>query len=163
MYFTRKSIMLLWKYLLVMESQVSKSGSHIVIQERDVLYPKRTKYSKYHKGRCSRCRKPYGTQLGFGRYGTKSCKAGRLSSQAIEAVHQATIGQFHLHADLPFTGKPAEVRMGRGKGNPTGWIACVSTGQIPFEMDGVSLSNARQAITLAAHKPCLSTMFVQWS
>nr|YP_006291821.1 ribosomal protein L16 [Daucus carota subsp. sativus]AEY81139.1 ribosomal protein L16 [Daucus carota subsp. sativus] len=52
---------------------------------------------------------------------------------------------------------------GRGKGNPTGWIARVSTGQILFEMDGVSLSNARQAATLAAHKPCSSTKFVQWS
>ncbi|XP_047340087.1 60S ribosomal protein L16, mitochondrial [Impatiens glandulifera] len=60
-------------------------------------------------------------------------------------------------ADLPITGKPTEVRMGRGKGNPTGWIARVSTGQILFEMDGVSLSNARQAATLAAHKPCSST------
>ncbi|KAL5736307.1 hypothetical protein ACOSQ2_031095 [Xanthoceras sorbifolium] len=56
-----------------------------------------------------------------------------------------------------------ERRMGKGKGNPTGWIARVSTGQIPFEMDGVSLSNVRQAATLAAHKPCLSTKFVQWS
>ncbi|GJU46403.1 ribosomal protein S3 [Tanacetum coccineum] len=64
---------------------------------------------------------------------------------------------------LPITGKPTEVRMGRGKGNPAGWIARVSTGQIPFEMDGVSLSNARQAATLAAHKLCASTKFVQWS
>ncbi|GJZ03285.1 ribosomal protein L16 [Tanacetum coccineum] len=55
-------------------------------------------------------------------------------------------------ADLPITGKPTEVRMGRGKGNPAGWIARVSTGQIPFEMDGVSLSNARQAAILATHK-----------
>ncbi|KAJ4952015.1 hypothetical protein NE237_028847 [Protea cynaroides] len=105
--------------------------------------------------------------------------AGRLSYRAIEAARRATIGQFHramsgqsrrngkiwvrVLADLPITGKPTEVRMGRGKGNPTGWIARVSTGQIPFEMDGVSLSNARQAATLAAHKPCSSTKFVQWS
>ncbi|KAM7249166.1 hypothetical protein ACFE04_019746 [Oxalis oulophora] len=121
-------------------------------------------------GRCSRGCKPDGTQLGFGRYGTKSCKAGRLSYRAIEAARRAIIGQFHramsgqfrrngkiwvrVLADLPITGKPTEVRMGRGKGNPTGWIARVSTGQIPFEIDGVSLSNARQAATLAAHKPC---------
>ncbi|KAL4197697.1 hypothetical protein AMTRI_Chr04g252420 [Amborella trichopoda] len=58
-------------------------------------------------------------------------------------------------ADLLITSKPTEVRMGRGKGNPTG--------QIPFEMDGVSLSNARQAATLAAHKLCSSAKFVQWS
>ncbi|XP_065857288.1 small ribosomal subunit protein uS3m-like [Euphorbia lathyris] len=130
-------------------------------------------------GRCSRGCKLDGTQLGFGRYGTKSCKAGRLSYRAIEAARRAIIGQFHramsgqfrrngkiwvrVLADLPITGKPTEVRMGRGKGNPTGWIARVSTGQIPFEMDGVSLSNARQAATLAAHKPCSSTKFVQWS
>ncbi|KAI3664381.1 hypothetical protein L1987_89878 [Smallanthus sonchifolius] len=76
-------------------------------------------------------------------------------------------GQFRINgkiwvrvlADLPITGKPTEVRMGRGKGNPTGWIARVPTGQIPFEMDDVSLSNARQAATLAAHKLCSSTKF----
>jgi len=68
-----------------------------------------------------------------------------------------------VFADIPITGKPTKVRMGRGKGNPTGWIARVSTGQVLFEMDGVSLSNARQAATLAAHKPCSSTKFVQWS
>nr|YP_003587232.1 ribosomal protein L16 [Citrullus lanatus]ACV96644.1 ribosomal protein L16 [Citrullus lanatus] len=136
-----------------------------------MLYPKRTKYSKYRKGRCSRGCKPDGTQLGFGRYGIQSCRAGRLSYRAIEAARRAIIGQFRrngkiwvrVFADLPITGKPTEVRMGRGKGNPTGWIARVSTGQILFEMDGVSLSNARQAATLAAHKPCSSTKFVQWS
>ncbi|PHT58613.1 60S ribosomal protein L16, mitochondrial [Capsicum baccatum] len=66
-------------------------------------------------------------------------------------------------ADIPIIGKPTEVRMGRGKGNPTGWIARVSRGKILFEMDGMSLSNARQAATLAAHKLCSSTKFVQWS
>nr|YP_009306114.1 ribosomal protein L16 [Corchorus capsularis]AOO95951.1 ribosomal protein L16 [Corchorus capsularis] len=179
MYLTRKSIMLLRKYPLVTEYQVSKCGFLIVKKRGDVLYPKRTKYSKYRKGRCSRGYKPDGTKLSFGRYGTKSGKAGRLSYRAIEAARRAIIGQFHramsgqfrrngkiwvrVLADLPITGKPTEVRMGRGKGNPTGWIARVSTGQIPFEMDGVSLSNARQAATLAAHKPCSSTKFVQWS
>lgn len=132
-----------------------------------------------HRMGHSRGCKPDGTQLGFGRYGIKSCRAGRLSYRAIEAARRAIIGQFHramsgqfrrngkiwvrVFADLPITGKPTEVRMGRGKGNPTGWIARVSTGQILFEMDGVSLSNARQAATLAAHKLCLSTKFVQWS
>ena len=144
-----------------------------------MLYPKRTKFRKYRKGGCSRRIFTDGTQLGFGRYGFKSCRAGRLSYRAIEAARRAIIGQFHramsgqlqrngkiwvrVLADLPITGKPTEVRMGRGKGNPTGWIARVSTGQIPFEMDGVSLSNARQAATLAAHKPCSSTKFVRWS
>ncbi|KAJ0078906.1 hypothetical protein Patl1_23456 [Pistacia atlantica] len=63
----------------------------------------------------------------------------------------------------PYYRETTKVRMGRGKGNPTGWIARVSTGQILFEMDGATLSNARQAATLAAHKPCSSTKFVQWS
>ncbi|KAL3534693.1 hypothetical protein ACH5RR_003154 [Cinchona calisaya] len=124
-------------------------------------------------GRCSRRCKPDGTQLGFGRYGTKSCRAGCLSYRAIEAARRAIIGHFYramsgqflrngkiwvrVLADLPITGKPTEVRMGRGKGNPTGWVARVSTGQILFEMDGVTLSNARQAATLAAHKPSSST------
>nr|YP_010621062.1 ribosomal protein L16 [Paeonia lactiflora]WAX39684.1 ribosomal protein L16 [Paeonia lactiflora] len=107
--------MLLRKYLLVTESQVSKCGFHIV-KKRNVLYPKRTKYSKYRKGRCSRGREPDGTQLGFGRYGTKSCRAGRLSYRAIEAARRATIGQFRRNgkiwvrvlADLPITGKPTE-------------------------------------------------------
>nr|ULQ69399.1 ribosomal protein L16 [Gahnia tristis] len=170
--------MLQLQYLLVTEFQVSKCGSHIV-KKRDVLYPKRTKFSKYSKCRCSRGCKPDGTQLGFGRYGTKSIRAGRLSYRAIEAARRAIIGQLNramsgqfrrkgkiwvrVLADLPITGKPTEVRMGRGKGNPTGWIARVSTGQILFEMDGVSLSNARQAARLAAHKLCSSTKFVQWS
>ncbi|CAI0466505.1 unnamed protein product [Linum tenue] len=95
MYLTRKLIMLLRKYLLVTESQVSKCGFLIGKKKGDVLYPKRTKYSKYRKGRCSRSCKTDGTQLGFGRYGTKSCKAGRLSYRAIEAARRAIIGQFH--------------------------------------------------------------------
>jgi hypothetical protein len=95
MYLIRKSIMLLRKYLLVMEFQVSKCRSHIVKIRKDVIYPKRMKYSKYSKCRCSRGREPDGTQLGFVRYGTKSCRAGCLSYRAIEAVRRATIGQFH--------------------------------------------------------------------
>ncbi|XLU64163.1 hypothetical protein S245_023372 [Arachis hypogaea] len=130
-------------------------------------------------GRCSRGCEPDGTKLGFGRYGTQSCRAGRLSYRAIEAARRAIIGHFHramsgqfrkngkiwvrVFADIPITGKPTEVRMGRGKGNPTGWIARVSTGQVLFEMDGVNFANARQAATLAAHKPCSSTKFVKWS
>ncbi|XLT31079.1 hypothetical protein HN873_062371 [Arachis hypogaea] len=130
-------------------------------------------------GQCSRGCEPDGTKLGFGRYGTQSCRAGRLSYRAIEAARRAIIGHFHramsgqfrkngkiwvrVFADIPITGKPTEVRMGRGKGNPTGWIARVSTGQVLFEMDGVNFANAQQAATLAAHKPCSSTKFVKWS
>ena len=134
-----------------------------------VLYPKRTKFRKYQKGRFKGC-KADGTQLCFGKYGMKSCEAGRISYQAIEAARRAISREFRrngqiwvrVFADIPITSKPTEVRMGKGKGNSTGWIARVVEGQILFEMDGVSLSNAQQAATLAAHKLCLSTKFVQW-
>ncbi|CAN1159801.1 60S ribosomal protein L16, mitochondrial [Linum perenne] len=82
--------MLLRKYLLVTKSHVSKCG-FLIVKKGDVLYLKRMKYSKYRKGRCSRSCKPV-TQLGFGRYGTKSCKAGRLSYRANEAARWAIIG-----------------------------------------------------------------------
>ncbi|KAI5676482.1 hypothetical protein M9H77_07432 [Catharanthus roseus] len=105
------------------------------------------------------------TQLGFGRYGTKSRRADRLSYQATEAACRAIIGHFHhiwgkSSRDLPISGKPTEVRTGRGKENPMSWVACVSTGQILFEMDGMSLSNAQQAATLAVHIPSSSTKIV---
>ncbi|KAG2405123.1 60S ribosomal protein [Vigna angularis] len=87
--------MLLRKYLLVTESQVSKCGFHIVKKRGDVLYLKRTKFSKYCKDKCSRGCKPDGTKLGFGRYGTQSCRAGRLSYRATEAARRAIIGHFH--------------------------------------------------------------------
>nr|QJS35634.1 ribosomal protein L16 [Taxus cuspidata] len=136
-----------------------------------VLYSKHTRYHKYWKGICSRGCETGSTQFGFGRYGIRSCGAGRISYRAIEAARRAISGQFRrngkiwvrVFADLPITGKPTEVRMGKGKGNSTGWIARASTGQIPFEMDGVSLSDARQAAALAAHKLRLSTKFVHWS
>ncbi|GAV76720.1 Ribosomal_L16 domain-containing protein, partial [Cephalotus follicularis] len=118
-----------------------------------------------------------GTHLGFGKYGIQSCESGRVSSRAIEAARRAIVGQFHravsgkrsgkvwvrVVANVAITKKPSEVRMGRGKGNVAGYIARVSTGQILFEIDGVSLPNARQAATLAAHKLPFSTKFIQWS
>ncbi|GJY19000.1 ribonuclease H-like domain-containing protein [Tanacetum coccineum] len=88
------------------------------------------------------------------------CCSGRSEGAEIARTECKKYGKT---SNLPITGKPTEVKMGRGKGNPAGWIARVSTGQILFEMDGVSLSNARQAATLAAHKLCASTKFVQWS
>jgi len=119
-----------------------------------VLYPKRTKFRKYQKGRFKGC-KADGTQLCFGKYGMKSCEAGRISYQAIEAARRAISREFRrngqiwvrVFADIPITSKPTEVRMGKGKGNSTGWIARVVEGQILFDMDGVSLSDAQQATT----------------
>jgi large subunit ribosomal protein L16 len=135
-----------------------------------MLYPKRTKFRKYQKGRCERGAKD-GRQLSFGKYGIKACEAGRLSYQTIEAARRAISRKFRrsgqiwvrVFADIPITAKPTEVRMGKGKGNPVGWITRISEGQILFEMDGVSFSNAQQAVNLASQKLNLSTKFVQWS
>ncbi|GJP29955.1 hypothetical protein CLOM_g12553 [Closterium sp. NIES-68] len=99
-----------------------------------------------------------GTPLAFGKYGIKSCEAGRISYQTIEAARRAISRKFRrsgqiwvrVFADIPITSKPTEVRMGKGKGNPTGWITRISEGQILFEMDGVTLSNAQQAAALAS-------------
>lgn len=136
----------------------------------EMLYPKRTKFRKSFKGRTNAL-KTDGTQLSFGKYGIKACEAGRVSYKTIEAARRAISRKLRrsgtiwvrVFADIPITSKPTEVRMGKGKGNPTGWIARVSVGQLLFEMDGVSLSNAHQAAVLAAKKLSLSTKFIQWS
>ncbi len=134
-----------------------------------MLYPKHTRFRKYQKGRFKGC-KADGTQLCFGKYGMKSCKFGCISYQAIEAACHIISREFRrngqiwlrVFANIPITSKPTEVRMGKRKRNSTGWIAHVIEGQILFEMDGVSLSNAQKAAALAVYKLCLSTKFVQW-
>lgn len=132
-------------------------------------YPKRTKFRKYQKGFASGC-KPEGSKLSFGRFGIKSLEASRVSSQVIEATRRTIRRKLkksgllwvRIFADIPVSQKPAEVRMGKGKGQPSFWIARVTTGQLLFEMDGVSLQNAQQAATLASHKLGFRTKFVQW-
>nr|YP_009277409.1 ribosomal protein L16 [Ophioglossum californicum]YP_010439827.1 ribosomal protein L16 [Ophioglossum vulgatum]AOH05880.1 ribosomal protein L16 [Ophioglossum californicum]UTD44873.1 ribosomal protein L16 [Ophioglossum vulgatum] len=134
------------------------------------LYPERTKFRKYQRVG-GEGYKTDGTQLGSGKYGPKSCEAGRISSETIEAARRATSRRFRrngriwvrVFADTPITSKPTEVRMGKGKGNPTGWVAHAVTGQISFETDGVGLSLVQEAATLAAHRLCVSTKSVQWS
>jgi large subunit ribosomal protein L16 len=136
-----------------------------------MLYPKRTKFRKYQKGRCHSLKARSGTQLSFAKYGIKACEPGRLPYQTIEAARRAISRKFRrngqiwvrVFADIPITSKPTEVRMGKGKGNPTGWITRISEGQVLFEMDGVTLSSAQQAALLATQKLNLSTKFVQWS
>lgn len=137
-----------------------------------MLYPKRSKYRKVMKGRVNGI-KTDGTQLAFGKYGIKACESGRVSYQTIEAARRAISRRFRrtqssriwvrIFADIPITNKPTEVRMGKGKGNPVGWITRVSIGQLLFEMDGVSLSTAQQAATLATQKLNVPTKFIYWS
>jgi large subunit ribosomal protein L16 len=132
-----------------------------------VLYPKCTRFRKYQKGRSKGC-KVDGTQLCFGKFGMTSCKVGRNSYQAIEATRRIISKEFRrngqiwvkIFIDIPIINKRIEVRMGKGKGNSTCWITCVVEGQILFEMNGVSLSNAQKVVALATHKLCLSTKFV---
>ena len=107
-------------------------------------------------------------QLHFGQYGIQACAAGRIQYQTIEAARRALSRQFRrngqiwvrIFADIPVTSKPTEVRMGKGKGNPTGWIVRVKQGQILFEMDGINLALARRATQLAAHKLNLPIQFL---
>jgi large subunit ribosomal protein L16 len=132
-----------------------------------MLSPKRTKYRKQQKGRIGGV-KSNTTQLQFGRYGLKSLTHGRITSQTMEAVRRALTRKFkrsgqiwiRIYPDIPVTSKPSEVRMGKGKGAPSSWICRVKAGQILFEMDGVSLTLARQAALLAFHKLPVRTTFV---
>jgi large subunit ribosomal protein L16 len=133
-----------------------------------MFQPKRTKYRKFQKGQISG--KISNTMnLSFGKYGLKSIEAGRLSSQVIEAVRRTMTrklrraGQIWIRVfpDIAVSEKPAEVRMGKGKGNPSFWISRIKKGQILFELDGISIELAKQAVFLGAQKIPLSTKFIQ--
>lgn len=137
-----------------------------------MLYPKRTKFRKSQKNPIGiHCCQPDGTYLSFGKYGVKACGSGRISYQTIEAARRIISRKFRrtgqiwvrVFADIPITSKPAEVRMGKGKGNPTGWVARISSGQILFEMDGVTSSIAKQASGLIKQKLNLPVKFIEWS
>ncbi|MGQ0676286.1 MAG: 50S ribosomal protein L16 [Rhodospirillales bacterium] len=124
-----------------------------------MLAPKRTKFRKAHKGRIHGKARGQ-TQLSFGSYGLKATEAGRLTSRQIEAArrtitrHMKRIGKLwiNIFPDVPVSRKPAEVRMGSGKGTPEYWICRVKPGRIMFEVDGVPESLAHEAFTLAAAK-----------
>jgi large subunit ribosomal protein L16 len=133
-----------------------------------MFQPKRTKYRKFQKGQISG--KISNTMnLSFGKYGLKSIEAGRLSSQVIEAVRRTMTrklrraGQIWIRVfpDIAVSEKPAEVRMGKGKGNPSFWISRIKKGQILFELDGITIELAKQAVFLGAQKIPLSTKFIQ--
>jgi ribosomal protein L16 len=114
---------------------------------------------------------PDGIPLSFGQYALCATKSGRIRYQTLEAARRAISRHFRRHgqiwvrvfADIPITSKPTEVRMGKGKGNPCGWIVRVAEGQILFEMNGVSESTASSAALCASHKLNVPTQFVVWS
>lgn len=132
-----------------------------------MLSPKRTKYRKAHKGRIHGTAKG-GTALNFGAYGLKATEPGRVTARQIEAArravtrHMKRLGRvwIRIFPDVPVTKKPAEVRMGSGKGAPDHWVAVVKPGRVMFEMSGVSEPIAREAMRLAGHKLPISTKFV---
>lgn len=132
-----------------------------------MLQPKKTKYRKMHKGKMKGNAKR-GDQLNFGSYGLKSLESAWISSKQIEAARVAVTrymkreGQIwiRIFPDKPVTRKPAEVRMGKGKGAPEFWVAVVKPGRIIFEAEGVPLETAKEALRLAAQKLCVNTKMI---
>ncbi len=132
-----------------------------------MLQPKRTKFRKMQKGRMKGNAKR-GTTLAFGSFGIKSLEECWITSRQIEAARIAVTrfmkreGQvwIRIFPDKPITKKPAEVRMGKGKGAPEYWVAPVKPGRMLFEAEGVSLETAKEALRLAAQKLPVATKFV---
>ncbi len=132
-----------------------------------MLQPKRTKYRKAQKGRIHGLAKG-GTRLNFGAYGMKALEPERVTARQIEAARRAIVRHLkragrvwiRVFPDKPVTRKPAEVRMGKGKGSVEFWVAVVKPGRILFEIDGVPEETARRAIELGAAKLPIKTKFV---
>jgi len=132
-----------------------------------MLQPKKTKYRKQQKGKM-KGNAMRGNQLAFGSFGIKTLEESWITGRQIEAARQAVTrhmkreGQIwiRIFPDKPITKKPAEVRMGKGKGAPEGFVACVTPGRILFEAEGVSLTVAKEALRLAAQKLPVLTKFV---
>lgn len=133
-----------------------------------MLQPKRTKFRKQHKGRIHGNAKG-GSDLNFGSFGLKALEPERVTARQIEAARRAMTRYMkragrvwiRIFPDVPVSSKPAEVRMGKGKGAPEYWACRVKPGRIMFEMDGVSEEIAREAMRLAASKLPIKCRFVQ--
>lgn len=135
-----------------------------------MLSPKKVKYRKQQKGRM-RGMAYRGSNLNFGEFGLQAVECGRISSKQIEAGRIAMTRHvkrggkiwIRIFPDKPVSKKPAEVRMGKGKGAPEGWVAVIKPGKILYEMVGVSEELAREALRLASHKLPIKTKFVERS
>jgi large subunit ribosomal protein L16 len=133
-----------------------------------MLAPKKVKWRKMMKGRV-RGAENRGLWLAFGDYGLKSLETCRIDTRALEAARIALTRHIkrggrvwiRVFPDKPFTKKPAETRMGKGKGAPDHWVAVVRPGKILFEMEGVSIVDATEAMRLASHKLPLRTTLVK--
>lgn len=132
-----------------------------------MLSPKKVKHRKIQKGRM-RGKAYKGSQLSFGDYGLVAIECGWITNRQIEAArialtrHVKRSGKIwiNIFPDKPITRKPAETRMGKGKGAPEEWVAVVKPGRVLYEMEGVAQETAREAFRLAAHKLPISTKFM---
>jgi large subunit ribosomal protein L16 len=132
-----------------------------------MLMPKKVKFRKVQRGRM-KGKAWRGSTISFGEYGLKAMSCGWITSRQIEAARIAMTrfikrgGKvwIRLFPDKPITKKPAETRMGKGKGAPEEWVAVIRPGKILFEMEGVAVDIAQQAMRLAAHKIPMKTKFV---
>ena len=132
-----------------------------------MLQPARTKFRKQHKGRIHGAAKS-GTALNFGAYGLKALEPNRITAREIEAARRAITREMkragrvwiRVFPDVPVSKKPAEVRMGSGKGAPEYWVAKIKPGRVLFEVDGVDEPTAREAMRLGAGKLRIATKFV---
>jgi large subunit ribosomal protein L16 len=132
-----------------------------------MLQPKKVKHRKQMKGR-NRGKASRGTNLDFGDYGLQAVACHRITARQIEAARIAMTRYvkrggkiwIRIFPDKPVSKKPAETRMGKGKGNPEEWVALVKPGRMMYEMEGVNEATAREAMRLAAHKLPVRTRFV---
>ena len=132
-----------------------------------MLSPKRVKFRKMFKGR-TRGIASRGAQISFGSYGLMAMEPGWITNRQIEAARVALTRHIkrggkvwiRIFPDKPITKKPAETRMGKGKGSPEGWVAVVKPGRVMFELEGIAKPEAQKAMALAAAKMPLKTKFV---
>src|SRR6059058_183456 len=133
-----------------------------------MLMPKKVKYRKQQRGRMTG-KAWRGSSISFGEYGLKCMECGWITARQIEAARIAMTrfikrgGKvwIRLFPDKPITKKPAETRMGKGKGNPEGWVAVVKPGRVMFELEGIAENLAREALALAAAKLPIKSKFVK--
>jgi large subunit ribosomal protein L16 len=135
-----------------------------------MLSPKKVKFRKQQKGKMRGVARR-GCTLNFGEFGLQATECGKLSAKQIEAARIAMTRHIkrggriwiRIFPDKPFTKKPAEVRMGKGKGAPEGWEAVIRPGRVLYEMQGVTKDLAKEALRLAAHKLSVKTKFIERS
>uniref|UniRef100_UPI003001C97D ribosomal protein L16 n=1 Tax=Prototheca lentecrescens TaxID=2836214 RepID=UPI003001C97D len=134
---------------------------------KNMLSPKKTKYRKYHRGSMSG-KASSGNKLNFGDFGLQALECSWITSRQIEAARRAITRQvrrggklwIRLFPDKPVTKRPTDTRMGSGKGSPAYWVAVIKPGKILYELTGVSETNARIALKLAASKLPIKTQIV---